>query len=310
MNIAMPRLAATALALGAAAAAAAGAAAAANPPAFHPVLLMAALWLVLLGWGFRAALGRHLRFNDRLASSETELGAERHARQLAERALADTHTRLCRLVHQQEHVREQERKRIARDIHDDLGQHLLALKIELSLMQANTGGADPLHPQIGSLLHKLELTIASLRAIIHGLRPLALEQGLQSAMETHLSEFSRVNGIHYQLDAGPGAFHPSRDHAVDAMLFRILQEALANVVRHAQATEVTIALHRSGDQLTMTVRDNGIGMAALPASRGCGLAGIAERVSAAGGQFAIDSEPGAGTLLSLSVPLPQRASTH
>lgn len=308
MNIAARRLAAPALAL--AALAGAGATASGNVASFHPVLLIAALWLVLLGWGFRAVLARHLRFNDRLAYSETQLGIERQARQLAERALADTHTSLCRLIHQQEHVREQERNRIARDIHDDLGQHLLALKIELSLMQASSSVTPArLHQQVGGLLRGVELTIGSLRSIINDLRPLALEQGLQTAMETHLSEFSRVNGIRHELEAGPDAFLPNRDRAVDAMLFRILQESLANVVRHAQATEVKIALRRDGDQLTMRVRDNGIGMAGQPASRGCGLVGIADRVSAAGGQFAIDSEPGAGTLLSLSVPLPQWAST-
>jgi signal transduction histidine kinase len=89
-----------------------------------------------------------------------------------------------------------------------------------------------------------------------------------------------------------------------------LQESLSNIVRHAQATEVKIALRRNGDQLTMQVRDNGIGMAGRPASRGCGLAGMADRVAAAGGQFAIDSEPGAGTLLSLSVPLPRWVATY
>jgi signal transduction histidine kinase len=309
MNTAPRRLAATVLAL--AALAGSGAVAFGNPPFAQPVALIAALWLMLLGWGFHALLGRHLRFNDRLAYSEAQLGIERHGRQLAERALADAHTSLCRLTHQQEHVRENERNRIARDIHDDLGQHLLALKIELSLVQVSTTGAHPLlHQKIGSLLHSLDLTIGSLRAIINDLRPLALEQGLQSAMETQLAEFSRINGIPHQLEADPEAFHANPDRAVDAMLFRILQESLANVVRHAQATEVKIALHRSGDQLTLKVRDNGIGMAGQPASRGCGLVGIADRVAAAGGRFAIDSEPGAGTLLSLSIPLPRPVATH
>ena len=309
MNSAPRRLAATVLAL--AALAGTGAAAFGNPPAAKPAALIAVLWLLLLGWGFHALLGRPLRFNDRLAFSEAQLGIERHARQLAERALADTHTRLCRLIHQQEHVRENERNRIARDIHDDLGQHLLALKIERSLIQVSTNGAHPLlHQKVGSLLHSLDLTIRSLRAIINDLRPLALEQGLRSAMETHLSEFSRVSGIRHELDADPDVFQGNPDRAVDAMLFRILQESLANVVRHAQATEVKIALNRSAGQLTLKVRDNGIGMAGQPATRGCGLVGIADRVSAAGGQFAIDSQPGAGTLLSLSIPLPRPVATH
>lgn len=294
-----------------AAVAAAGAAWFGQPPSAHALLLLAALWLVLLGWGFRAVLVRQLRLNDQLADSQVRLDVERQARQLAQRALADTHTSLCRLVDQQEQVREQERNRIGRDIHDDLGQHLLALKIELSLMQVSTSSAHPrLHQQVGCLLHGLELATGSLRAIVNDLRPIALEQGLRMAMERQLSEFSRINGIRHELEASADAFHGQRDRAVDAMLFRILQELLANVVRHAQATEVQVALRRGGGLLTLAVRDNGIGMAARSGSRGCGLAGIADRVAAAGGRFAIDSEPGAGTLMSLSVPLPQPVASH
>ncbi|MDB5753804.1 MAG: two-component sensor histidine kinase, partial [Massilia sp.] len=126
MNIGPRRFAASALAL--AAVALTGAAGSGEWPSALPFVLMALLWL-LLGWGFHALLGRHLRFNDRLACSETQLGIERQARALAERALADTHASLCRLVHQQEQVRETERNRIARDIHDDLGQQLLAMKM-------------------------------------------------------------------------------------------------------------------------------------------------------------------------------------
>jgi signal transduction histidine kinase len=301
MKIAPRRFAASAVAL-----AASGLAAAAMfgkwPPA-QPLVPLAALWLALLGWVFHVMLRRHLQFHDQLAYAQAQLGTERHARAVAERAVADTHTALCRLVQQQEHVRETERNRIARDIHDDLGQNLLALKIELSLMQLSAAAHPPLQQKIGDLADKLGHTIHSLRRIINDLQPLVLERGLQTAIETHLSEFSRVNGIRHELDADPDAFRSDPGQGIDAMLFRILQESLANVVRHAQATEVKIALTRSGDLLTLNVQDNGIGMAGVPATRGCGLAGIADRVSAAGGKFVIDSKPGAGTLLSLSIPL-------
>ncbi len=274
-------------------------------------LTATALALAAVALSGAAAFGRHLRFHDRLAYSEAQLGLERHARAQAEAALGDTHTSLCRLIRQQEQVRETERNRIARDIHDDLGQHLLALKIELSLMQASANGAHPtIHQKLGGMLHSVDLSVASLRAIVNDLRPLALEHGLRAAIETLLCEFSRVNGIGHRLEADPDAFHANPDRGVDAMLFRILQESLANVARHAQATEVKIALDRSADLLTLKVHDNGIGMAGQPASRGCGLVGIADRVSAAGGKFAIDSQPGAGTLLSLSIPLLRPASTH
>jgi signal transduction histidine kinase len=270
----------------------------------QPMALIAGLALMLAAWGWSSMWAHRLRLHGELADSQAQLARERHAHALAERARADTHTALCRVITQQEQVRESERKRIARDIHDDLGQHLLALKIDLSLMHLSTNGAHPLiHQKIGSLLGQLDLTTLSLRRIINDLYPLALEHGLQTAMEAHLSEFSRSNGIRHELEADPGAFQRNQDRGVDSMLFRILQESLANVVRHARASEVKIALLRSGDQLTLKVRDNGIGMADLAATRGCGLLGIADRVTAAGGRFVIDSQPGSGTLLSLSIPL-------
>jgi signal transduction histidine kinase len=309
MNTAPRRFAATTLVLATAAVSAVAATGA--WPAVQPLVLMVILWLLMLGWGFRALLGRHLRFNDRLAFSEAQVGLERHARALAERALADAHASLCRLIHQQERVRETERNRIARDIHDDLGQHLLAMKMELALMQASGAGPDTAaYQQVGKLLQNLDLTVASLRSIINDLRPPALEQGLQSAMEHQLAEFSRLNGISHHLEAAPGVFQATPGQVVDAMLFRILQESLANVARHAQATEVKVALACSGDLLTLKVRDNGVGMAQRQDTRGSGLAGIADRVAAAGGKFAIDSEPGNGTELSLSIPLPRAASSH
>jgi signal transduction histidine kinase len=267
-------------------------------------VLAAVGWLLLLGCGFQALLRYHLRAGDRLADAESQLAIERHTRALAERALGDTHAALGKLVQQQEDVRETERKRIARDIHDDLGQNLLALKIELTLMQASTTSAHPqLSQKVGQLVNNLDLTIKSLRAVINNLRPLALDAGLQSAMEWQLSEFSRINGIRHELKADPEAFQAGPGKDIDAMLFRILQESLANVVRHAQATEVKIGLHCDGGRLTLKVQDNGIGMPAPPATPGCGLLGIKDRVTAIGGQFAIDSQPGGGTVLSLSIPL-------
>ena len=315
MNTALRRSATTALRLAVLAAlatlAASSEAVFGNAAIPRPAALIAAPWLVLLGAGVYILLERHLRTKQRLADCNVQLGIERHARQLAEHAQADIHTSLCRLIQQQDHVRENERNRIARDIHDDLGQHLLSLKIELSLIEVSSRGAHPLlHQQAGRLLRNIDLSIASLRAIINNLRPIALEQGLQSAIKAHLAEFSRLNGIRHELDASADAFDGNRDGVVDAMLLRVLQESLANVVRHAEATEVKVALKRNGDQLTLQIRDDGVGMAGWPQARGCGLIGIADRAVAAGGRFAIDSEPGAGTVLSLSIPLARQASLH
>ena len=254
---------------------------------------------------------RKPRARDRIAETEAQLGRERKSRALAERALAETHRTLCRLVQQQDQVREAERKRIARDIHDDLGQNLLALKIELSLLHGRTRGTYPLlNDMVCRMLGNLDLSIKSLRGVINDLRPALLEDGLRSAMEWQLSEFSRLNGIRHVLEADPEAFRDLPGKEVDATLFRILQESLSNVVRHAQASEVRVALRRKGDQLALTVEDNGLGMVEEAAHRGCGLSGIGERVKVLGGHFTIASQAGAGTRLSLTIPLNRALAAH
>lgn len=276
-----------------------------------PSLIVAVIWMLLLGWGFHALLRRHLRLDDLLADNEAQLAIERHARACAERTLAATHLALCQLAKQQEGVRETERRRIGRDIHDDLGQNLLALKIDLSLLHVSTTGAHPLITEkVDCMMGNLDLTIKSLRSVINNLRPLALESGLKHAIEWQLTEFSRTHGIRHVLSAGPAVFDTPGDKERDAMVFRILQESLCNVVRHAHATEVTVEVQRCGSVLTLTVQDNGVGMPSTAPEHGSGLAGIRERVAAIGGRFSIDSPAGGGTLLTLTFPVAQAFAVH
>lgn len=276
-----------------------------------PLAVLALFWLLLLGWGLYAVLRRCLNMDERLAGKEADVMVERQLRASAERALMQTQRSLHRLARQHEHVRESERQRIGRDIHDDLGQHLLALKIDLSLLHVSTTGAHPLIMQkVAAMLGGLDQAIVSLRAIIHDLRPLALEQGLRCALVWQLAEFSRIHGIDHLLDADGEVFEAAPDAQRDAMLFRILQESLANVVRHAHATEVKVELRLYGGEIRLRVEDNGVGML-LPGSgggRGCGLPGMRERVISIGGRFHIDSLPGMGTVLSLSIPVAERAA--
>jgi signal transduction histidine kinase len=267
---------------------------------------VALLWLAALGWTFLWLLRRLLRGVDRRADIDVALAGERVARVAAERALSDTHLALARLLAQRDSAtdsaREGERQRIARDIHDDLGQNLLALKLDLQLLRAKAAPREAIH--LARVESNLEVTIRSLRAIINDLRPAALEAGLQTAMEWHLQEFSRTSGIACRLVADDAAFAACPALALDALLYRVLQESLTNVARHAQATEVRIALGHDAAQLTFEVHDNGVGMRAGRAP-GCGLHGMRARVAAIGGRLAITSAPGAGTLLSLAIPLTQ-----
>ncbi len=269
-----------------------------------PALLVAIAWMILLGWGFHALLRRHLRLDDKLADIEAQLAIEQHARGLAERALASTHASLCKLARQQESVRESERQRIGRGIHEDLGQNLLALKADLSLLHVSTTGAHPLITEkVDGMMGNLDTTICSLRAIINDLRPQALESGLRHALEWQLAEFTRLHGIRHTLTADAAAFDNLPDRDRDAMVFRIVQESLSNIARHAQASEVCVELQRSGPMLTLTVQDNGIGMEGEVPRKGSGLAAIRDRLTAIGGGFVIDSDTGKGTALTLSIPL-------
>jgi signal transduction histidine kinase len=269
-------------------------------------------WAVAL-WGLLAcaslALVRAARRDQRrLDRMQAQLASERRVRAEAEQALADAHGVLCRLVREQAGVCDAERSRIARDIHDDLGQNLLALRIELSLMQVAASSQPALHQKLELMGRNLDLAIRSLRAVVNDLRPLALDEGLRCAMERQLAEFSRVSGIVHEFDASDAAFGalaPQRD--TDIMLYRVLQESLSNVARHAQASRVRVAFGIDGERLCLRVADNGVGMAAATAC-GCGLNGIRDRASAAGGALSIDSAPGAGLALTLSIPVPRALS--
>ena len=278
-----------------------------SPPGWDgttPGLMLVTLWLLAIAWVFHTLLRYHVRFDAIQSDAQVQLGVERHARALAERALAETHKVLCRLVEQQEAVRDTERRRIARDIHDDLGQNLMALKIELTLLQRSSRGANAnLNTHLGIMIRNLDLAIKSLRGIINDLRPPALEAGLRYAMEWQLSEFSRLNGICHYFSADPAAFDNGK--TLDAMLFRILQESLSNVARHARASEVRVELTFALGHLNLAIRDNGTGIRPGQAVDGCGLDGIRDRVAAFGGSVSIDNPPGGGCQLCIAVPLTQ-----
>lgn len=261
------------------------------------LLAAIALWL----------LWRHYRLRETLAELNTELLRERTLRGGAEQALIDTHANLCRLAAQQCAVQEAERCRIARDIHDDLGQHLLTLKMDITTLHAGLGGAStagPLNQRLSQLDQRIDLTVRSLRAVINDLRPAVLNDGLHGALSLHLADFSRISGIRCELMADAAALDAAEGCGAETMIYRVVQEALANVARHARASSVSVALSRQPLRLAMTVSDNGVGLPVPAGARsGRGLDGMHERVNGAGGRLEILSAPGRGTTLLISVPL-------
>lgn len=223
----------------------------------------------------------------------------RRQRAQAARALADAQRQVCRLAASQHALRDAERRRIGRDLHDDLGQQLLALGLDLGTLAA---GHPALRQPLAALQERVRHANRALRAIVHELPPEALESGLEGAVQQQIAQFSRLSGIRCRLEAEPAAFAVP-DGGIEALLYRVLQESLSNIVRHARASEVCVGLCRREHCLRLTVRDNGVGLPQPGARRGHGLRGIAERVSEAGGRLDIASTPGAGTALTMSFPI-------
>jgi signal transduction histidine kinase len=219
------------------------------------------------------------------------------------RALAEAERQICRLAASQQSLRDAERRRIARDLHDDLGQHLLTLSLDATALARQ-------YPALQQPLSRLEIHLQhatrAMRAIVHDLPAEALESGLEGAVQQQIAQFSRLSGIRCRLDAEPAAFTAAAPaDGMENVVYRVLQESLSNIVRHAQASEVSVGLCRQPHCLSLTVRDNGVGLPQqAPARRGSGLRGIAQRVAEAGGQLDIASTPGAGTALTMSFPLP------
>lgn len=201
-------------------------------------------------------------------------------------------------------LREDERTRISREIHDELGQSLTALKLDLAWLARRLGeAAGPLRDKAASLTRDVDDIIGAVKKISAELRPGILDDlGLGAAVEWQAREFERRTGIRCRVAVEPEDLSPDRDRATS--LFRILQEALTNVARHAEATEVEVRLEEGHGELVLEVRDDGKGISgdgiADPAS--LGLLGIRERALAWGGSAEIAGTPGKGTRVRVALP--------
>lgn len=200
-------------------------------------------------------------------------------------------------------AREEERRRIARELHDELGQRLSALKMGLSGLRSG-GVARGAAGRVDEMLEMIDDTVAALRRIAADLRPLMLDDlGLNAAIEALAREASHRMDVEVAVRLGDED-PPLADGAAIAV-YRMVQEALTNVGRHARATEVRIELLRQGDEIVLTVRDNGVGFAAeaQPTDGRYGLLGIRERALMLGGRLEVDNPPGGGARVTVHLPL-------
>jgi PAS domain S-box-containing protein len=201
-------------------------------------------------------------------------------------------------------VREDERTKVAREIHDELGQALTAIKIELSSLLFEWPAEQKPSKRAESITRLVEQTIQSVRKISTELRPGILDAlGLVAAVEWAAEEFQNRTGIRCRLDLPKDSLEISQERAT--AIFRIFQETLTNIARHADATQVQIRLARENGSLSLEVHDNGVGVSEeqLSASESLGILGMRERALYLGGEVQISGAPNQGTRVSVRIPL-------
>ena len=200
-------------------------------------------------------------------------------------------------------IREDERTGIAREIHDELGQALTALKIDLAWVHRRRGEDPAVGVKLREMMQATDAVLESVRRISSELRPGVLDDlGLLAAIEWQAEEFQRRSGIPCEVRSALGDLQLDRDLATT--VFRIFQEALTNVVRHASATRVDVTLGLERGKLRLAISDDGVGIPEIaPRLGSLGLLGMSERARRLGGDCTIQRREGRGTVVSLIVPL-------
>ncbi len=250
----------------------------------------------------RGEFGELARAFDDMAE---KLEAHQLQQQRSQQALQESREQLRRLAAHIETIREQERSHIAREIHDNLGQALTALKMDLSWITRKMSGPQPeIQRKLASMRSLIDETIATVHRVTAQLRPGVLDDlGLAAAIEWQVEEFEERTGIACDLELASEGEALSAEQAT--AIFRILQEALTNVARHSRATRLRVATEESSDHFVLEVADNGIGIdpQALASSKSYGIIGIRERVHPWDGKVSIRGTPGQGTTLRVEIPL-------
>ena len=230
-------------------------------------------------------------------------------RKRIEQALLESREQLRELSAYMEAIREEERKRIAMEIHDELGQLLTALKMDVSLLKMRLAGDSDAAKKADDMRELVETTIWMVRNVASHLRPAALNFGIVSALEWLVEDFSRRNNIPCQFRINGS--EPVLPDAHATAVFRIVQASLTNVARHARATRADVTLTRSANGLDLHVSDDGCGFDQEAARKGdsYGVLGMRERARLIGASLLIDSSPGTGTSVSIHIPLDEEPHT-
>jgi two-component system, NarL family, sensor histidine kinase DevS len=245
--------------------------------------------------GAHDKLGPDLRFTpEDLRLAEVFAARSAIAVDLSRRVARDA---LRRVVSAQE----AERRRLARELHDETGQALTSILLGLRGVEEADGEAE-LRAAVTEVRDLVRSTLQDVRQLAVELRPKALDDfGLVAALERLTQSFGEQTGIAVEFQPALGERLPAE---IETALYRIVQESLTNIVKHARATSVSIVLTRQGDKVMAIVEDDGVGFEpGRPRAGGLGLVGMRERVSLLGGRLAVESRPGAGTTFVAEVPL-------
>ena len=250
------------------------------------------LWRsLLLGLAVALTVVFRLRVLERRSEDQRMIAndAERQMRELSQRLVA---------------TQEEERKNLSRELHDHVGQVLTALRMELGRIERTRAPSDlRIGSAVGECKHLVDSMVRTVRDLALGLRPSMLDDfGLQPALEWHVRDFTRRYGVTVDLTLH-GDFNALPD-AYRTCVYRAVQEALTNCIRHAQARSIAVTIIGRADRLDVSVTDDGVGLGSERRGDGLGLRGIEERVRELHGVMTMQSTPGQGTTLAIRLPLP------
>jgi len=229
---------------------------------------------------------------------------ERSERRRAEEQLRQSHKQLRSLSVYLQHVREEERIRIAREIHDELGQQLTGLKLQFTWLDSRLPrDAREVHKKTRSMALGIDETIQTVRRIATELRPGVLDNaGLLAALEWQANEFQKKTGIQCRVQST--VQETVFDQEINTAFFRIFQETLTNIIRHSNGTRVDVRFMETANSLVLEVRDNGRGIseAEINNTKSIGLLGMRERAGLLGGEVRVRGESKKGTTVSVRIP--------
>ncbi len=227
------------------------------------------------------------------------------SRKKAEEEIKNTTEQLRQLTSRLQHIREEERTRIAREIHDELGQQLTGLKMDASWIGKKTAiEEESLQKRIAGMISLIDDTIITVRRIASELRPSILDDlGLIVALEWQAQEFEKRTSITSYFENHTTDFNPEKE--LSTTIFRVYQEALTNITRYAQATEVKTTIETKEGDIVLTINDNGCGFDVdeVKTKNSLGLIGMKERALLFNGSLIIESQKLKGTTITLKIPL-------